>query len=176
MPNLPKFRVIQYIEDFARTSAVKFHWYHDDVFQQSILLAVVTIKIKYAANPSYLTLFDKLVSANSNIFKALMLRLLLASREDDLIIKIASGFPNRGDHTLSYLFDEVYMQFENDLSKNFTQVQVNKLSEIVNSLHDALIQLGYHFIKTAYTKNLVDVLSEELYLLREIDAFRNRQD
>jgi hypothetical protein len=124
---------------------------------------------------NYLSNSNKILTGHSSLFKLIGIRFLNTAKESHrLEILLPSMVPSENPIFIN-TFTEVISGIYQDMLETMTKSQVDKTMSKVNLVYDASLVYCWHFINMAYNNNLVDKVIEELYLLKEIEAFKNRK-
>jgi hypothetical protein len=170
-----KWTATEYIEEFAKKSLSTFSWKHNDIHFRSVFATLVVLKSSSSISPSYLSNADKILTSYTTLYKLIGMRFVrLASQENSITPILSHSIPIENPVTTS-IFTEVLTSLFYDLDNNIPQDQADKARGTVNLIYEATLVYCWQFLSNAHRDNLVDKVIEELYLLKEIEIFKNRK-
>lgn len=165
----------EYIKTFARRSVRNFRWYYVDFYTSSVFLSIASLKGIRRISPNYLSNADKILTGHSNLFKLVGLRFLRKAYEKKLIdILLSHKSPIESPFFIN-TFTEVLSEMYRDMTRTMGISHTDKINTTINLVYEASLLYCWHFLNSAKSKNMIDVLNEELYLLKEIEAIKNRK-
>ena len=175
MSDSKKWTAIEYIEEFAKKSVSTFSWKHNDIHFRSVFATLVVLKAASSVSPSYLSNADKVLSSYTTLYKLIGMRFVRLAKQEDSITPILSHSVPIENPVTTSIFTQVLTSLFYDLDHHIPQAQADKARGTVNLMYEATLVYCWQFLSNAYRDNLVDKVIEELYLLKEIEIFKNRK-
>jgi hypothetical protein len=175
MSDSKRHSIINYINDFATKSVSEFKWYYNDIYQKSVFATIVSLKSSRNVSPNYLSNADKILSGHSNLFKLIGMRFTKRVHDGAYLELILSVQVPSESPLFINIYTEVISSLLNDMTASLGKSHSDKTNTNINLVYEACLVYCYHFINCAAVNNLVDKVVEELYLLREIECFKNRK-
>jgi len=174
MSNSNKIQITDYIRDFAVKSLIDYKWTYIELYSRAIFATVVTLKASKKVSQNYLSNADKTLCGHSTLFKLIGLRFLKKADEDKLIdLLLSSTIPSESPLFIN-TFTFVTSELHKDMLAIFPKVQADRSIATINLIYEATLVYCWHYLNIAVANNVVDKVVEELYLLKEIDVFKNR--
>lgn len=168
-------RLTDYIRVFAKESSDSFEWKYPDVFNKAVLATLIDVKKSNRFTPRFISNTDKILNGHSSLFKFLGMRFckkVHESRTTELLLDNTN--PTESPLFISIYADVLSVMFF-DMKKTIDKTSIDKLSNTINLINLPTIVYCWHFLNFCENYNLLDKVVEELYLLREIEGFKNRK-
>lgn len=166
--------ITDYIKSFAESSLKSFKWHSDIIYPRAIITTLSLIRSNTNANPEYLLRVDETLKNYALLFKSFSMYVLFNARQHhliEIIIENQSPFANSIYHDFFEASLKNFMQNQGILHNNpFISGNIARLSD----MKIPMMVLCWYFIYIVKKNNIIDKAIEELYLLEEIEAFKNR--
>lgn len=175
MSNTEKPRVTDYIKEFARVSVIDFRWAYVDVYTRALFATVASLKSSRNVTTNYLSNSDKILTGHSTLFKLIGLRFIKKAHDNKVIEPLIVGMTPSENPLFINTFTEVISGLYQDMLSSMDKSHVDRTIASVNLIYEATLVYCWHYLNIAHHQNLIDKVLEELYLLREIEAFKNRK-
>jgi hypothetical protein len=167
--------ISEYIADFAKKSVFDYTWYYSDLYYKSIFTTLLFLKNSNRFSVNYLSTCDNILTTNSNFLMLLSLRFSRKIYEAEVTDIIVLNTDPLGNPFLANIFNDVFQTLINDMGKSLGIESAERIKIIVSPIMTALSVYCWQFIKNAKQRGLLAKVVEELYLLREIEVFKNRK-
>jgi hypothetical protein len=175
MSNSKKIQVTDYIKDFAEKSAGEFKWYYVDLYSRAVFSTIVSLKSSRNVSINYLTNADKTLCGHGILFKLLGLRFVKKAYDDKIVPLILSNTVPSESPLFVNTFTAVTSSLHHDMLEIFPKIQADRSISVINLIYEASLVYCWHYLNIAESNNMVDKVVEELYLLKEIEGFKNRK-
>jgi hypothetical protein len=170
------FRLIDYIEKFAKDSIATAKWTYVEIFNKSFFITVAQMKGNAKFYPSYLSNFDNIISKNSNLFILLGMRFCREASSKKMVEIILNNPYPLESPVFSSFFDRVLTTLLNDINSSLGKSFGASSLLQVNKIREGVMIMSWNYLNIAVTSGQLDKVLDELFLLKEIEIFKNRKD
>jgi hypothetical protein len=167
--------ITDYIVEFAKKSSFEFSWAYPDLFHKSTLSTIFYLRSLNKFTTSYLSVLEKTLSGNANFIMLLSLRFVRKVYESNLTVPILSNPDPTESVILLNIFTEVFESLLSDMGKSLGKEAESKIRKSSSLITRGLAVYCWQYLKNTKERGLLLKIVEELYLLREIEVFKNRK-
>lgn len=149
-------------------------WKHVNIFENAVFTSIALIRSAKRVNISLLNKYDLATKNYHYVFKLLALNVLGETANKNFVDDILNNSDIANNNVFIYVYDIAFDKFIKDLESNYdanlSKAALNLFTELKSYSHIYC----FEFLRHAKKQNIVDDLCEELYLLEEIELFKNR--
>jgi hypothetical protein len=168
-------RITGYIEDAAASLSKDFKWEYVNVYSSASLATLTTLKSSRLISQTYTINTNKIITSQSALFKLLGMRFLKKVTESGSTELLTGKIVPSDNHLFVNIFTQVVSSIYQDMLVNMEKKVVDRKMSYINLIYEATLVFCWHFLNISHSKNNVDKVIEELYLLKEIEVFKNRK-
>lgn len=173
MKNSRRWNVTSYIKDFS-TIKLQVNWKNGEIHTRAIFSTLVTLKSYSRVNISFLNKLEKNSNSYSYVFRLLALKYLFCAKKRLFTSDILLNRNINTNNVHNFVLNESIELLLKDIKLNYNDDQRKNAEKLIIDMMPGIKIYCFEFLYFIEKDNLVDVLLEELYLLEEIELFKNR--
>lgn len=172
MSNSRKTLLTDYINVFAITSLNNFKWCYKELFSRSLFMTLIDLKNSKELNNEYVLRAEQIIQNNPKIYMVIGMSFVNKVHGQALTEALLENkLPSR-DAVFMYNYDETIDETKEDIVKQNDKDTSQAFFKTIDSMKMINIVYCWNFLSAAKSRDLVDKVSEEYLLLKEIALFK----